>query len=64
MSNGQYAFDDDGKVYVKPTKLTERREAWEPKPKQLELDDWGQDADKLAAWTLATNDELTDEEMS
>lgn len=61
---GQYAFDDDGKVYVAPTKLSEDAQAWEPKPKQLGLDDWGADADKLAAWTLATNDELTDGEVA
>lgn len=60
---GQYVFDDDGKVYVKPTKLSEGHEAWEPKPKQLGLDDLGEDADKLAAWTLNANDELTDEEV-
>ena len=60
---GQYAFDDDGKVYVAPTKLTEDRTAWEPKPKQLGLTDWAADADKLAMWTLAGNDELTDDDV-
>ena len=56
---GQYAFDDDGKVYVAPTRLTEDAEAWAPKPKQLGLSDWADDADKLALWTLATSEELT-----
>jgi hypothetical protein len=60
---GQYTFDDDGKVYVAPTRLSETAEAWEPRPKQLGLTEWGTDADKLAQWTLNANDELTDEEM-
>ena len=61
--NGQYAFDDTGKVYFAPTRLSETAEAWEPKPKQLGLSDWRQDADKLAQWTMNANDELTEEEM-
>ena len=59
---GQYAFDDSGKVYTAPTKLTEDRAAWEPKPKQLGLSEWAADADKLTAWTLNANDELTEED--
>tara|TARA_Y100000310_G_scaffold342139_1_gene443950 strand:+ start:2290 stop:2469 length:180 start_codon:yes stop_codon:yes gene_type:complete len=50
MSNGQYAFTDDAKVYVKPTKLTEDREAWQGKEQQGSLFDHEAELAKMEAW--------------
>ena len=49
----QLAFDETGKLRRVPTRLTEDREAWEPKPMQLSLDDWGRDTVRLREWNEA-----------
>jgi len=48
---GQYAFDDNGEVYVAPTKLTETAEAWMTGYYQGDLEQYVRDTEALEAWT-------------
>ena len=57
----QFVFDENAKVTLKPTKLTERPEAWGGKTRQGRLDLWA--AERARLHQLGTLDEIPEDEL-
>ena len=46
----QLAFDEQARLYRKPTKLSEQPDAWGLREQQLGLEQWARDRENLDRW--------------